>query len=567
MPSQQSNERFIRADRRNQLEKAKLERTLRIFDKEKCQKALEIDREKKEFAKSLDAVRRTSGFSDQGIPPAGKSDNEHLTAPMYRMGIRLSERRLMGWRTEEQEGKTRTWRSTRKSRNRNLNYEYLEPDPEIYSDTSVYDVNSNVALDDDVFSDDESIQDLIFDPKHLTKCILDDYKSLFSQEDFKLDKENIKRIRSAKFCRSMSDIEVNIPTKTKQRPHTAVSYVRRTKGNSLPIPPRPSTATTKSTKSCSSDKNVMPLKSSRSRFNNYLYSSDVDSDGTDDCDSVEFIQSDIDVKHTTGRISDKRTNEIKKEDPIENGYAKQTQRKTPHRVSLSRLNDRPNAEPIPEDAILTTTFNKDNNRSNSELNGTDKPPRGKSAKQRRHSSTVQMQSIHENGEMKYANTSDMNTSDSESDVSFPHRARTSSSRQRHSSGSTVTSDGRDYFHGGSVYSSMSDLSLDSNGQRRPSKWREFVCADNAHIPPSKALVSVTTVLRAALAFSKNARQRALSQLVQEQNTDANEIIRHERLRRLESKNSILAAISKTFGTGTGVENTNHGSSTDESLNF
>lgn len=102
MPSK-SNERFLRADRRNQIEKGRLERVLKLYEKEKLHKALEIDREKKEFVKSLSSVRRTSGVSDQGVAPTGKSDNDYLSAPVYRMGIRLSERRLMGWRAQEKE--------------------------------------------------------------------------------------------------------------------------------------------------------------------------------------------------------------------------------------------------------------------------------------------------------------------------------------------------------------------------------------------------------------------------------------------------------------------------------
>ncbi|XP_061193367.1 dentin sialophosphoprotein-like [Saccostrea echinata] len=546
MPSKQSNERFLKADRRNQLEKVKLERKLKIYDKEKWCKALEIDREKEAFAKSLDAVRRTSGFSDQGIPPAGKGDTEYLSAPVYRMGVRLSEQRLMGWRSQEEEERKRTWSSHRLSSHRTSNSDNRRQGNDVSDyDTEVY--------EDNVFSDDESIQDLAFDPKHMAKSIMDSYKSLFSQEDFKLDKDNVKRIRSAKFCRSISEIDLGVQKKSKQRPHTAVSSVKRGRGASLPLPQRPSTATACRT---STKDNVVLLKPLRSKFYRHHHSgSDFDSDGTDDVDSLHLSsQSITNVKNSP----QENPESIKEESHSENGSSKQTHRKLHHRVSLSRLNDGPNTEPIPEDGILKTTYDK--NRISSESLGSDKAQRCKSAKQRKNSSTVPMQSIHENGEMKYSNSSDVNTSDSESDLSNSRRARISSSRQRHLSGSTVTSDSRDYFPGSSVYSSMSDLSLDSNGQRRPSKWREFVCADNANIPSSKSLVSVTTVLRAALAFSKTARQRALSQLVQEQSTDANEIIRQERLRRLDSKNSILAAISQNFAIN--VDNMNHGKSTD-----
>ena len=559
MPSKQSNERFLRADRRNQLEKCRLDKMLKLYDKEKWHKALEIDREKKEFVKSFSTVRRTSGVSDQGVPPADKNDNDYLSAPVYRMGIRLSERRLMGWRTQENEEIKRKMRA-RSSSHRLLSDDYRRHDSH-HEDDEIPKCDEN-GFEDDVFSDDdESIQELEFDPKHLTKSIMDSYKSLFSQKDFKLDKENVKRIRSAKFCRSISEVEID-SQRLKQRPQTAVSSLRRTRGNSLPLPQRPSTAVNHgSTKSSSNNGSVtVLLKSPRSKFNNYFSESDIDSEETDDVDSLELSssQSDTNIKHSSKQTKDNLKNGTKEE--ILNGGSDSTmqnQRKHQHRVSISRLNDRSNAEPIPEDGILTTTY-KNKTRRASESSIGDKPIRCKSAKQRRNSSTIPMQSIHENGELKRVNGTDVNTSDSESDISIPRRTRVPPFRQRHSSGSSVTSDSRELL-GSSVYSSMSDLSLDSNGQRKPSKWREFVCAERTQIPTPKNVVSVTTVLRAALAFSKTARQRALNQLVQEQNTDAGEIIRKERLRRLDSKNNILAAISKNFAIS--IDNMNHSNST------
>lgn len=557
MPSK-SNERFLRADRRNQIEKGRLEKVLKLYEKEKLHKALEIDREKKEFFKSLSTVRRTSGVSDQGVAPTGKSDNDYLSAPVYRMGIRLSERRLMGWRAQEKEEIKRRLRSARSSSHRSSSGEYRRQESHHDNEIPDYDENGNV---DDVFSENESVQELEFDPNRLTRCIMESYKSLFSQKDFKLDKENVKRIRSAKFCRSISDIEIDGQGRPpKQRPQTAVSFARGTRGLSLPLPKRPSTAVTYGSTKNNLDNGSTISKSPQSKFNNYLSSSDIDSEGTDDVDSMDLSssQSETNMKHSSKQTKDNMMNGMKEDGLSESGSAVQTHRKHQHRVSISRLNDRSNAEPIPEDGILTTTY-KNKTRRASESSIVEKPSRCKSAKNRRNSATVSMQSIHENGEQTNISNSDINTSDSESDISFPRRPRISTSRQRHSSGSTMTSDSRDFLES-SVFSSMSDLSLDSNGQRKPSKWREFVCAEKAQIPPPKNVVSVTTVLRAALAFSKTARKRALTQLVQEQNTDAGEIIRQERLRRLDSKNNILAAISKNFAIS--INNMNQGKSTE-----
>jgi 5-keto 4-deoxyuronate isomerase len=97
-----------------------------------------------------------------------------------------------------------------------------------------------------------------------------------------------------------------------------------------------------------------------------------------------------------------------------------------------------------------------------------------------------------------------------------------------------------------MWGSIGDISLDSNGQRKPSNWRKYVAADSAPIPETKRLVTLTNVVKAALAFSKTARKRALNKLIEEQSIDTRQVIQQERLRRLQSRSNILMSLSSQW---------------------
>ncbi|CAG2205456.1 unnamed protein product [Mytilus edulis] len=139
------------------------------------------------------------------------------------------------------------------------------------------------------------------------------------------------------------------------------------------------------------------------------------------------------------------------------------------------------------------------------------------------------------------------TSDIETDSMGRLIRQTSSvgSRQRKVSINSLAS-GFDSSVISNMWGSIGDISVDSNGQRKPSNWRKYVAAEQAPIPETQRLVTLTTVVKAALAFSKTARRRALDKLVEEQSVDTRQIIKEERIRRLQSRNNVLMSLSTQF---------------------
>ena len=88
----------------------------------------------------------------------------------------------------------------------------------------------------------------------------------------------------------------------------------------------------------------------------------------------------------------------------------------------------------------------------------------------------------------------------------------------------------------------------SNPDERPSsQWRRRHDLDLEQPQGLRPSVSsLGTVIKAAMVFSKAARRRALSSLVEENTVDTREIIRRERLRKLQSRASVLSKIVSQF---------------------
>lgn len=89
-------------------------------------------------------------------------------------------------------------------------------------------------------------------------------------------------------------------------------------------------------------------------------------------------------------------------------------------------------------------------------------------------------------------------------------------------------------------SSNCDDRLSSHSRRR----HEAALEQPQGLRPSVS--SLGTVLKAAMVFSKAARRRALSSMVEENNVNTREIIRKERLRKLQSRASVLSKIVSQF---------------------
>lgn len=76
-------------------------------------------------------------------------------------------------------------------------------------------------------------------------------------------------------------------------------------------------------------------------------------------------------------------------------------------------------------------------------------------------------------------------------------------------------------------------------------WRELVNAKSGSQVLTK-MASVGKVLQAAMAFSKTSRQKALEKMVEKKSTDRHELIRQERLRRLQTRTSLLQGLANQW---------------------
>ncbi|XP_071114677.1 uncharacterized protein [Haliotis cracherodii] len=98
-----TGERFIQADRKNRVERARLDLQLKIYERERLRNWGLQEREKKFLYANIESVRRTSGSSNMGVAPAGPKDNSYEKSMHSRSAIRLSEKRLMEWRLCEKQ--------------------------------------------------------------------------------------------------------------------------------------------------------------------------------------------------------------------------------------------------------------------------------------------------------------------------------------------------------------------------------------------------------------------------------------------------------------------------------
>ncbi|XP_046553979.1 uncharacterized protein LOC124263406 [Haliotis rubra] len=98
-----TGERFIQADRKNRVERARLDLQLKIYERERLRNWGLQEREKKFLYANIESVRRTSGSSNMGMAPAGPKDNSYEKSMHSRSAIRLSEKRLMEWRLCEKQ--------------------------------------------------------------------------------------------------------------------------------------------------------------------------------------------------------------------------------------------------------------------------------------------------------------------------------------------------------------------------------------------------------------------------------------------------------------------------------
>ncbi|XP_033739445.1 uncharacterized protein LOC117326818 [Pecten maximus] len=643
MPTSSSNEKLFWADRKNRMEKSRLDILLKNMDKEQMYLTHDIDREKRTVVKDLTLVRRTSGVSDQGVPPRNDKDTGYQSAPNYRMGLRLSERRLLEWRENEKQVEKfmhqSAWELAKVS---GKHRRHSSPEGNKlpkraqrakYSNRSTSSVGGYTevkVLDDDVFTNSNgntttTQPDSVVNqnPQELEKQIFQQYKESINKTRIPSTSDVLK-LKMTRQVRSDSDLGKEEKKCLRFRPHTAIpSHTKRTPLRFIPA--RPATAWSKSqvnekrtdlVKTNSESHSVLD-KPTEMLVNNFM---------TEPSLKPEQFSEDISSNIAMDTAERAHTDEMS-ECESEGGSS------TFSNPSPRTISDRMRAlMPEVEDRLKGTYINSsvtiiydedDEPGNNTEENGDNNDQQGTKILSENTESETR-----ESNEGPYT-ISDLNQSHDDTDSGqvmqtssdiiktdigpkvdggqpkladqlliptdhsdimgskYPRSQRkvnrvltgiaedkvltieektqelsnvnrnhgddvlsttpSSSSRltSRHRRPSTTSSLSQSDRLSG-MYSSMSDIySIGSDGQRRPSKWRQYVAADTAPVPQKK-IVTVTAVVRAALAFSKMARKRALNKLVEEQSTDPVELIRQERLRRLHSRNNILQTISNSW---------------------
>lgn len=475
----------MRVDRMNRMEKVRLDFIIRKYDREKLSLVHEIDREKKAVVKDFAHIKRTTGFSDEAIP----DDRDDFRSDSF-VRSNSSLKRLNSAKSARTISRSRT--------------------PGEYSVHSKYLGGSSQSSesDDEVFITAEELYDLpplpdmskIENIERFEQELLESYKNIFKNSVVsvkKSDRRNLKRFLKSRDAVTNGRV---------LRPHTAKATVSYERQVSLPV--RPSTAyygnaQRKSDSYMYKDQgNFYETNSNfseKSSKQSTSYSHLMNGNGQ----GLESVDEDQENDNLVGPSVNQLIKQILEEEEIKDNentrhqnQCNGSQRNEPQPIYI------PNGKTKPENGILRT---------------------------RRTSGSTNL-------------TSDVET---ESNGRLMHHGSVSGSRTRKVSINSLAS-GFDSSVISNMWGSLGDVSLDSNGQRKPSNWRKYVAAETAPIPETKRLVSLTTVVKAAMAFSKTARKRALDKLVEEQSVDTRQIVKEERLRRLQSRSNVLKSLSSQF---------------------
>ena len=549
MPPQMSSEKFIRAERKNRLETHKLRVTYRHYDKETVRLNYEIDREKRSITKSFRNVIKTSGASDLGIPPKNEKDTDFEKCPSYMQGLKLSNKRLTEWREcEKQLNKFITQHELERAKQKRKKY--------LKKKSADYDIIPRRKLedyDDDVFADNESVLTTdttspcdilkdnpndaseVFDLKKWESDIIESYKTIVCQKqevNSNDTKHKLKSMSSPTFSTRNNDNDIE--KKKRVRPHTAQARIRPPSGSSS-VPQRPASATVRNNNQSPFliTKDSIYIKTGQSfeklmdnrpvetpvMVNNYLTTpSSLKPPGinTERDPSVASISTLCPVQ------------EGNEDDDFDDGTSDKLSEnaKDAGDVSENEKNDQTDSTKVAVE-----------NKMSSELSlKFQKRLRQKIERKRSAKASV-------NGHMSNRNIFKSSNSDLSSYVE-------SSRRTRRDSGSASSMISMPMSRTGSYVSShRPSISLGISADiEEIQKGQDKLMTE---IKPEKPLatnklVSVSKIVRAALTFSRVARKRALQNMQNENSSDSHEIVRQERLRKLQSRQNVLNSITSQW---------------------
>ena len=551
MPVQLISDKYLRAERRNRLEKSRLDVRYKHYDRETTRLNFEIDREKRIIRKSFRNVAKTSGASDAGVPPKNEKDTDFEKCPSYRQGLRLSNKRLLEWRecekqlekfiqnheSEMAKSERRRLVSAKSTKSEKKNVvNGFDPDREALNDevfldddalSTVTSVNPMDVLRDDPEHDNED-----FNVKNWEKNIIESYKKMVTRtvsagsSDKKGNTNNTLRSKSSP---AIITTELNVGTQ-RRRPHTAQARRRPRSGKSLP--PRPSSAQV-------------------SRNN--------------DKDSKQFIITKDSIFIRTGQKYEKLVDNRPVETPVlVNNYLDTL---TPGSSSLlnSSLSSVNSLCPVQEgdeedgqneDEAHTSETDKESQHAE-EFKQSNNELLKKAVKKWRRKKSERLSSASGLSDSKSHVSLLHSNSDLSSYVESIRRLRHDSTfKQTDSEISTHVESGGRTRHDSESASSRISLSslLPTASLGIPADIKDFsheqeklVSKVSAERPvATNKLVAVTSVVKAAMKFSRTARKRLLANMIEENSTDPHEIIRQERLRRVQSRQSVLNSIANQW---------------------
>lgn len=527
MPMQMSSEKFMRAERRNRLEIHHLNVKYKMYDRETVRLNYEIDREKRNITKAFKAVTKTSGASDLGIPPKNENDNAHEKCLSYTQGLKLSNKRLLEWRecekqlhkfimAHEQEMIKHTQVRPRKKKQetvRHVSETVYDDDDDVFFETASNGVELKLSPVDILKEDPENDKE-VFDIKKWQREIIDSYKDSICKS-VKVSEDDLKaknKLRSKSTPNIISNNNNDMFPK-KVRPHTAHAPPTRRPTSGRHRPSSANALKPDSEPAFLITKDSVYMKSG-DKFQKFI-----------DCRPVEkhvMVNNYIDTlslpQSNTKQASSSSGNSLC---PVEEGDENE---------DIDAVNIANAVEEIDD--------SNDGETSTSEISP----------------ATLAFQNaVHKAYEMRKNKKLLRNRTQSTSSL-FKHSNSDISSlvgaskRHRRDSGSSVLS--RTLSYNGSVVSSHrpsislgipEDIEEFSRGQ---DKLASEISAERPLA--TNKLVSISKVVKAAMTFSKVARKRALQKMQEENSSDGHEIIRQERLRRLQSRQSLLDSIASQW---------------------
>ncbi|KAH3728995.1 uncharacterized protein LOC127853574 [Dreissena polymorpha] len=550
MPALMSTDKFMKAERKNRLEVHRLGLQCRHYDKETVRFNYDIEREKRHITKAFKGVIKTSGASDLGIPPRNEKDTDYEKCPSYKQGLKLSNKRLLQWRECEKQllKFIENHEKEREKRNRKLVLRKRETEYDVLPPKRVDELEDDVFVDNDldslVTSDKTSISEIIgvredsanvndvFDIKQWEKDVIESYKTSVCKHA-----SSSKPVHSTHTLRSQSSQaftngkgQFNNSEK-KVRPHTAHERSRPSSGG-WSLPSRPVSAKVQI------------------------------------ANETKFLITKESTYIKTGRSFEKLFDNRPVDKPvIVNNYLNTltpfphvSAEKEPSIASMSTLC--PVQEGDEDDETDEATQTNNNQARSIDSNGVPEPfddsreqpqltshqesletslklkfqKRLKHKLLRTRSANASLQTQNQRMHFKQSN-SDLSSyadgsrrsrhnSDTSSMISIP-RSRTGSIVSNHRPSISL-----------GIPADIEEISRDQD------KLASGITAEKPLA--SNKLVSISKVVRAAMTFSRVARKRALLKMQEENSSDSHEIVRQERIRKLQSRQSVLNIIASQW---------------------